>query len=280
MADQKEELVNGIESIEFATITNGVVNNDWIRMHNIADGSVSITSNADTRTQIIPEDKDAPIIVLYTPGELDIINFGGYEISPENLARFFNIIYDPATSKVTVLAKKKIANLAIRLTSRAQYNVKKQFVYRNTNCLPTFTGNITKTGLLVLTIAASIAAWNTEDGKEALWTVQKLNEDGTPINSTPAPGTFDTAIILATQASGEAESVTVTVPAPDAQLKFEFNKVLGASGLPNNMVLKISNAEVASVDFPADYLGDSFKFTDTAGAAHTGAFADGDVTLT
>lgn len=283
--EQKEEIVNGVESLEIATITNGVANNDWIRSHNIADGSASLTTNAETRTEIIPEDKFAPIITLYTPGAADTFNYGLYEISAENLARYFNIIYDPATSTVTTLAKKKHANVAVRMTSLPQYGVKKIFTYKDTLCEASFTGNITKTGLLVISIVASIQTWKTEpteqfpDGQDAVWTMQKVNEDGSVIDSTPAPDTFDTIQTFASSTSATSAAVTTTVSTIDADTKLEFNAVIAPSGTPVTMTLKLAGTPVAAVDFPSDYTGHPFRFTDAAGTIHTGVFASGDVTL-
>ena len=91
--------------------------------------------------------------------------------------------------------------------------------------------------------------------------------------------TFDTLQVFDTDDSVTSGSITTTVPATDPELKFEFNKVTSAIGAPQTMTLKISAATVAVVDFPSDYLGATFKFTDTGGAAHTGAFASGNVTL-
>lgn len=277
----QDEIVYGVESIEIATIgANGVVHDDWTRIENIEEGSVSLTSNADQRTAITPEDKDAPIIFLYTPAtEPDAYNFALLEISPDNLNRFFHIEYDETTSLVTVLSAKKRANLAIRLTTRSQLGVKKIFTYNNTICQPTYKNNITKNGLLAIAIVASILPWKTSSGKDAAYTVQKVLEDGTVIDSTPSSGVYDTELVFASSVTDFAEGVTGTVPAIDADLKFQFHRILDPEGAPTNMVLKLSTVTAATIDFPDDYLTKAFKFTDATGTVHSGVFTAGNVTL-
>lgn len=274
------EIVYGVEMIEVATINpvTGAINNDWARIENIEEGSVSLTSNTDQRTAITPEDKDAPIIFLYNPGDPDAFNFAALEISPDNAARFFNIIYDITTSLVTVLASRKRANLAVRLTTRAFEGVKKIFTYQNTVCEATYKNNFAKNGLISISVVASILPWTTESGDDAAYTFQKVLEDGTIIDSTPESGTYDTSLTFVSDVSDEAEGVTGTAPATDAVLQFQFNKVLAPIGLPDNMVLKVSTTTVLSVDFPTDYLGKAFKFTNTAGVA-TGVFTAGNVVI-
>lgn len=278
----QNDIVYGVESVEIATINpiDGTINNDWARMENIEEGSVSYASNTDQRTAITPEDKDAPIIFLYTPGDPDSFNFALLEISPENLARFFNIIYDPATTKVTVLATRKRANVALRLTTRPQQGVKKIFVYQNTVADATYKNNFSKTGLVSISIVASILPWKTTDNQDAAYSVQKVLEDGTVIDSTPTPGTFDTALTFATDTQETSDGVTATVAAVDPDAKFEFNKILSPIGTPNSMTLKLATVEVCVVDFPSDYLTAAFKFTDASGVVHSGVFTNGDVTLT
>lgn len=195
---------NGIELLEFATVTNGVVG-EWTPIENIEDSSISITSNSDSKTNIIPEDKDSPILVLYTPGDPDAVNFAMLELSPENLQRFFNATYDVATSSVIVFAKKKRANLAFRLTSRPQEGFKMRLTYNNTQSDVTYKNNITKNGLLSIAVAASILSWTEPiSGNDALYMVETLNEDGTAVDSTPP------TVSAGTNATASATPKTLT----------------------------------------------------------------------
>jgi len=70
MATPNKKIVHGVEQLELAVIDpNTGVQGAWVRAENVAPGTVSYTSNADTDTPIIPEDKDVAIIVLKTPGD-------------------------------------------------------------------------------------------------------------------------------------------------------------------------------------------------------------------
>lgn len=189
MAVQNKELVNGVESIEFATfLPDGTVDTaSWVKGNNFADGTVVYTSNADTLTSIIPEDKDTAIFTIATPGDPDTFNFNCFELSVANYQRFFNVDFDPATTTLTVLAQKKRANLAIRLTTRPVNGVKKIYTYSNTQCDVTYAENFTKEALVQLAVAASIMSYPVLIGaetKDAIYTLQTVNADGSVIVTT------------------------------------------------------------------------------------------------
>jgi hypothetical protein len=273
----QNDIVYGVEMIEFGIPqADGSLPTSWTRFENIEDGSVSITSNQDTKTNIIPEDKDVPILVLYTPGDPDVFNFALLEISAINLQTLFNVVYDPTTTKVTVLSKRRHANLAIRLTTRPQFGVKKIFVYPNCMCEATYKNNVTKNALLAIAVAASVLSYKLDDDRDASYTVQKVNEDGTPINSVP---TYDTTLDFTSAVSDTAAGVTGTIAAISSVVKLKFNAITSPTGTPANMVVKVAGTEVMSVDFPSDYLGKGFSYTDASAAVHYGNFAAGDVAV-
>lgn len=179
------DIVYGVEKIEFG-ISNGddSVPASVIVFNNIEDGSVSYTSNKDTATSITPEDKDVPILVLYTPGDADTFNFNLLELSKQNLQALFNTVYDEVTSKFTILATKAHSNLWIRLTTRPQFGVKKVFIFPNTICDVSYKNNFTKNALVAIAVVASILAYNDADGNVCAYTIQKVNADGTTIDGT------------------------------------------------------------------------------------------------
>lgn len=185
MATPNKKLVQGVETLELAVIDDNGVLGPWVRAENVAPGTVSYTSNTDTETPIIPEDKDSAIIVLATPGDADVFNFGLLELSEENFAKLFNVIQDTSTSTTTVLATRKRPTLAIRLTTRPVNGVKKIFTYPNTSAYTTYVNNFTKDALVQFGVVANILAWQTETGKDAIYTVQTVKADGSPINSVP-----------------------------------------------------------------------------------------------
>lgn len=179
------DLVVGVESIEFCTIVNGIAQNDWFRIENIEEGSVVVTSNKDTQTAIKPEDKTSAILILYTPGDADVFTFGMLEISYGNAKRYFNVVYDPATSKITILSKKKYANLGLRITTTPQLGYKHRFTYPNTTSVPSWKNNFAKAATLVLSVDASILPFtDTASGEDAVAFIELLHEDGSVVDST------------------------------------------------------------------------------------------------
>lgn len=202
MATQaNKKIVQGVEMLELAVIdpTTGVTG-AYIRAENVAPDTVNYTSNADTETSIIPEDKDVAIITLVTPGDPDQFNFGLLELSDENYAKLFNVEQNLTTSLTTVLAQRKRANLAIRLTTRPVNGVKRIFTYPNTACTTTYVNNFTKEALVQLGVVANIMAFTSVGGKDAIYTVQNVKADGSVINGTPATVSAgaDSAVTAAT----------------------------------------------------------------------------------
>lgn len=94
-----------------------------------------------------------------------------------------------------------------------------------------------------------------------------------------SPGTFNTVQTFADAATKTTAGVTTTLAAVDPDAKFEFNSISSPAGTPQSMTIKIGASEQATIDFPNDYLGAAFRYTDVAGTAHTGVFTNGDVTF-
>lgn len=183
-------VMSGIEKIEFApaytTEAGAPAANAWRRVENIAPGSVTYNNNEDNKTPITPEDKDAPVVVLKAPGDPDSFDFSVLDFSPENFADLFNVAYDAATTKITMLAQRKESALAIRVTTRPVGGTKRIYVFPNTTTTATVQNSFTKDGLVQIGASADILSFTTTAGQEALYTHQIVNPDGTTINSTPA----------------------------------------------------------------------------------------------
>lgn len=197
------EIVYGVQSVELGTPgANGALATDFVKIENIEDQSVSYTSNADTKTNIIPEDKDVPLIVLFTPGNPDTFNFGLLEISVANMQKLFNTEVDLANGIVTVLASRKQTPLAIRITTRPQFGIKRIFVFQNTLATVTWKGNFTKNALVSVSVVADLLSFKTTSGADAIFTIQTVDATtGVAENETPptvSAGTDQTAISTTT----------------------------------------------------------------------------------
>lgn len=224
------EIVYGVEKIELGTPgVNGALATDFVVIQNIEDGSVSYTANSDQKTNIIPEDKDAPLIVLYTPGDPDVFNFALLELSEANLIKLFNTEFDVVTSKVTVLAKRAKTPLAIRLTTRAQFGVKKVFVFQNCLASVTLKNNFTKNALVAIAVAADIMSFTTDAGNEAIYTVETVDgTTGVAEDSTP-PTVSAGADQLSVSATTATLTGTATAAGSKTIVSTKWTKKSGAS---------------------------------------------------
>lgn len=102
-----------------------------------------------------------------------------------------------------------------------------------------------------------------------------------PIYNTAAdvPDTFSTTLSFDEDEEATGGGVTVTLAVTDDTVKFEFNTIVTPSGTGCTMSLKSGALELATVDFPSDYLYKPFRFTDSNGVVHTGQFVDHDLLL-
>ncbi|TXK52390.1 hypothetical protein FVR03_01350 [Pontibacter qinzhouensis] len=184
------DIIYGIEKLEFAPayddIANAPASGDWRWVENLAEGSVSYVNNEDTSTPFIPEDKTVPIFTAKTPGDPDTFNFALLEFSQQNFADLFDVDYDAATSTTTVMADRKQASLAIRITTRPANGAKKVITYPNTSVSSTLENPFTKDGLVQIAAVADILAFKLADGRDAKFIMQKVTAEGATIDSTPA----------------------------------------------------------------------------------------------
>lgn len=93
----------------------------------------------------------------------------------------------------------------------------------------------------------------------------------------PVPATYDTMLTFAGDTDDVDAGVTGTVPATDADLKFEFNAISPRVGTPLTMTVKIGGVTKITVDYPSDYLHQYFKFTDATAVTHIGTFTNGTI---
>jgi len=130
-----------------------------------------------------------------------------------------------ATSTTTVLATRKSANLAIRLTTRPTNGVKKIITYPNTQCDTTYVNNFTKDALVQLGIVASIMSFLSVGGKDAIYTIQTVKADGTAINGTPP--TVSAGTNSTTTTATKALTGTATAASPKTIVSQQWTFVSG-----------------------------------------------------
>jgi hypothetical protein len=178
--------MKGVDKAEWGTGNRYGNVTDWTQIENLQPDSITRTKNSGTLGGFTPEDKDIPLFTIYTPAENPgTITVGLAEQSPTNMQKLFNTVYDAATTTVVVLAKEKIANLALRLTSRPVNGRRKIMTYYYLDAVTGYSNNIAKAVNEALAITATVKPY-LYLGQEAIYTDQWVNEDGSPINSTPA----------------------------------------------------------------------------------------------
>ncbi|WP_316743864.1 PKD domain-containing protein [Pedobacter antarcticus] len=177
-------VMKGTDKVEWGTGNQYGVVTDWTQLENLQPDSVLRTKNNGTLAGQVPEDKDSPLFTIYTAPEPGSITIGVMEQRPAVMQKLFNTIWSAANSTLVVLAKEKVANLAIRITSRPVNGRKAIITYMNVDALTGYSNNIAKTVQENLAITGTILPWFYL-GQEAHYIMQWVNEDGTPINSLP-----------------------------------------------------------------------------------------------
>jgi hypothetical protein len=182
-------VVGGVEKIELApaffteaAATSAV----WTQLEYIAGDTVAYTKNSDTPTDLIPEDKDTAFITFYAPGDADQITIGVLQQLPSVMQMLENVVYTPATTRIVNLAKRKVANLAIRLTTRSMKDGRKQIIILpNVQVVTTYVGNFTKTAVQQLLLTGKVGSFKTTtDNLDAISIKTWVTEAGAAIDST------------------------------------------------------------------------------------------------
>lgn len=184
-------VVGGVEKIRIApavtteaAVTTGLAS--AVLLEYIAGDTVAYTKNSDTVTDLIPEDKDAAFITFYAPGEPDQITIGVLQQLPTVMQMLENVVYTPATTKIVNLAKRKVANLMIEITTRSMKDGRKQIiVLPNVEVTTTYAGNLTKTAVQQLLLTGRVGTFKTTTTNlDAISIKTWVLEDGTAIDST------------------------------------------------------------------------------------------------
>lgn len=183
--------VGGVEKIRIApavfteaAVTTGLT--DAVELEFVAMDTVAYTKNSDTQTDLFAEDKDVAVLTFHAPGEADQITIGVLQQSPEIMEMLENIVYTPATTKIVNLAKRKVANLMIEITTRSLKDDRKQIVVLpNVSVVTTYTGNYTKAGVQQILLTGKVQSFKTTTTNlDAISIKTWVLSDGTAIDST------------------------------------------------------------------------------------------------
>lgn len=181
--------VGGLEQVDLApaVFTEAAISGiTWTEAEYVAPDSALYTRNADTETDLVPEDKEVSFVTFYTPGEADTLVFGLLQHHPTIMAMLFDQEYVAATSKTTMLASRKVANLAVRLTTRSMKDDRKQIIILpNVRFTTSIVNNLSKTALQQLLLTGKVGAFKTTTtNKDAISIKTWVTAAGVAIDST------------------------------------------------------------------------------------------------
>lgn len=234
--------MKGVEQVEWGTGNRYGIVTDWTRVHNIQPDSVTRTLTNSTIAGFVPEDKDTALFKVVTPAENSgTLTIGLSEQSPAIMQRLFNVIYDALTTQTVVLAKEKLAHLAIRLTSRPVNGRKRILTYMSIDAQTGLANNIAKGVNEYLAITGTVNSW-LYLGQEAVYIDQWVNEDGTPINS--APATVSAGAATQTANTNPKVLTGTATPAAGKTIIQQFWQQLSG---PNNAIMATPTALSNSV---------------------------------
>ena len=182
--------VAGTEKVEIAPAfftEAGAATAVWTQLEYVAkDNPPQYTKNIDNKTTLTAEDKSGVVLTFWEDGEPNLLTVGILQQKPEIVAMLDNIVYTPATTKIIELAKRKVANLAIRLTTTSVKDSRKQIiVFPNTDVTNTTPGGGVKTSVQQLLLNATIGTFKTTTGNlDAISIKTWVTPEGAAIDST------------------------------------------------------------------------------------------------
>ncbi len=180
-----DNVVGGIEGIEYAAASLTGVVATWKPAPNIAVGSVLMTKNIGTKSTINKEDGNRAYINLFAPAEGDTLTIGLLSQDPEMLQELFDVDYVDTTTTVEFYADEKIAHLALRITSIPMKDGRKCIItIYNTDVQTGYANNLTFDQVQQLALTASIGTYRkVGDTRDKVYTKQWVLADGTVIDS-------------------------------------------------------------------------------------------------
>lgn len=184
MAQETYVLV-GVEKGEIGTGNKYGIVSDWAIIDGIQPETVQRTINPVTLTPFIPEDSYSTLFNFYSNPEPSTIALGFAEQKPTFMQKFFNVLYDAATSVIAVLSKPKVASIALRFTSRPINGRRAIITYCNVDAVTGIANQIAKTVNEYLAVTGTVKSWKYL-GQDCDYTVQWINEDYSLINATAA----------------------------------------------------------------------------------------------
>jgi len=188
--------IAGFDKVLIGPASNTSVLSNMFELDNIAPGTFTRTKNVDTLERIIADGKSASYVTFSTPGNPDQISISLLDQHPKVEALMSNVVYDPATSTITELAQRKVANIALQIFTSLKNGKKAIITIPNIDATLGTADPLTFNNVEKFVITGELKGFMTIDGKEAIAIKQWFDANGAPINANPATvsaGTNSTA---------------------------------------------------------------------------------------
>lgn len=183
MATQKWTL-SGIKKVMIGPGSTSATLVNMFELDNFAPGTFIRTKNVDTIERIVADGKSVAYVSFQVPGDPDRVAFSLLDQDPRVEALLSNVSYDAATSTVVDLAKRKLANIALEITTELQ-NGKYAVI-----TIPNIDGNmgtsdpLTFNNVEKLTFTGDLKSFIHDGGIEAISIKKWYNAAGEQINGT------------------------------------------------------------------------------------------------
>jgi len=182
--------VGGIEKLRIgpakatpdATVpTTGMIDiSDYIN-----PGSVQRVKNKDNIERIIADGKSVAYVTYKVPGDPNTIAIALLDQNPEVEQLLSNVVYDAATTTITELADRKLANICVEITT-APLNGKKCIIFLpNVDATLSTADPLTFNNVEKFVIDGELKSFLSTGNKEAISIKKWVNPDGSTIDSTP-----------------------------------------------------------------------------------------------
>lgn len=151
----------------------------------ITPNSVVRTKNADTIERIIPDGKSVAYVTYTTPGNPDTIVISLLDQNPELQQLMSNVVYDAATTTITELAQRKLADICIEITTLPEDGKKCVITIPSVAATLSTADPLTYNNVEKFVINGELQSFSTVDG-DAISVKKWVHEDGSVLVSTPA----------------------------------------------------------------------------------------------
>lgn len=209
---------------------------DMFEIDNFAPGTFVRTKNVDTIERIIADGKSASYITFSTPGTPDTVAFQLLDQNPKVEQLMSNVIYDAATSTVTELATRKVANIALQIFTELKNGKSAIITIPNIDATLGTADALTFNNVEKFVVTGELKGFITVNGEEAISIKQWLDASGQPLNASPA--TVSAGNNSTTTAATKALTGTVTPAAGKTIVSQYWTLVSG----PNTPTMSAQNA--------------------------------------